>query len=115
MAASNIFEEALAMAAEKKKLHTLPNIYVHFSRLKYMVSKPVVSLVCVHNKITKYEEGKKKTKEKVEWKKVKIQIENFQLVDTCKFVSEFGELIKNAAKQILFKSYLVIKPYSFAV
>ncbi|GMN43372.1 hypothetical protein TIFTF001_012560 [Ficus carica] len=37
VAASNIFEEALAMAAEKKKLHTLPNIYVHFSRLKYMI------------------------------------------------------------------------------
>ncbi|EXB86586.1 hypothetical protein L484_010650 [Morus notabilis] len=37
VAASNIFEEALAMAAEKKKLHTLRIIYVHFSRLKHMI------------------------------------------------------------------------------
>lgn len=35
--ASNIYKEALEMAAEKKKLHTLPILYVHFSRLTYMV------------------------------------------------------------------------------
>ncbi|KAF7840405.1 Pre-mRNA-processing factor 39 [Senna tora] len=35
-AAFNIYKEALEMAAAKK-LHTLPILYVHFSRLKYMV------------------------------------------------------------------------------
>lgn len=36
-AASTIFREALEMAAEKKQLHTLPILYIHFSRLTYMV------------------------------------------------------------------------------
>ncbi|ONI10882.1 hypothetical protein PRUPE_4G074100 [Prunus persica] len=36
--ASNIYKEALEMAAEKKKLHTLPILYVHFSRLTYMMT-----------------------------------------------------------------------------
>lgn len=37
-AASTIFREALEMAAEKKQLHTLPILYVHFSRLTYMMT-----------------------------------------------------------------------------
>ncbi|KAL5577132.1 hypothetical protein UlMin_018831 [Ulmus minor] len=36
--ASSIYEEALEMAAAKKKLHYLPSLYVHFSRLKYMIT-----------------------------------------------------------------------------
>ncbi|PON41745.1 HAT (Half-A-TPR) repeat, partial [Parasponia andersonii] len=38
VAACNIFAEALAMAVLKKKSHTLPILYVHFSRLKYMIT-----------------------------------------------------------------------------
>lgn len=37
MAASKVYEEALEMAAVKKKLHSLPLLYIRFSRLKYMV------------------------------------------------------------------------------
>ncbi|PRQ29351.1 putative tetratricopeptide-like helical domain-containing protein [Rosa chinensis] len=37
-AASTIFREALAMAAEKKQSHTLPILYVHFSRLTFMMT-----------------------------------------------------------------------------
>lgn len=36
-AAFNLYLEALEMAAAEEKLHTLPSLYVHFSRLKYMV------------------------------------------------------------------------------
>ncbi|GAV79580.1 hypothetical protein CFOL_v3_23045 [Cephalotus follicularis] len=38
LAASEIFEEALEIAAAKNKLHALPMLYVHFSRLKYMTT-----------------------------------------------------------------------------
>ncbi|XP_059437546.1 pre-mRNA-processing factor 39-2 isoform X3 [Corylus avellana] len=34
-AASNVYKEALEMAAMKKMLHSLPILYVHFSRLTY--------------------------------------------------------------------------------
>ncbi|KAM1235269.1 hypothetical protein ACFX2J_004753 [Malus domestica] len=37
-AASNIYKEALEMAAEKKKMHALAILYVHFSRLIYMMT-----------------------------------------------------------------------------
>lgn len=35
--AFSIYKEALEMAAAEEKLHALPILYVHFSRLKYMV------------------------------------------------------------------------------
>lgn len=35
--AFSIYKEALKMAATEEKLHALPNLYVHFSRLKYIV------------------------------------------------------------------------------
>ncbi|XP_048318229.1 pre-mRNA-processing factor 39-2 isoform X1 [Ziziphus jujuba] len=38
MAASKVYEEALEMAAVKKKLHSLPLLYIRFSRLKYMIT-----------------------------------------------------------------------------
>ncbi|KAK9268077.1 hypothetical protein L1049_010516 [Liquidambar formosana] len=41
VAASNIYKRALEMAAKKQKLHTLPVLYVHFSRLKYMITGSV--------------------------------------------------------------------------
>ncbi|KAL9329484.1 hypothetical protein ACSQ67_004487 [Phaseolus vulgaris] len=34
--AFSIYKEALKMAATEEKLHALPNLYVHFSRLKYI-------------------------------------------------------------------------------
>lgn len=40
-AASNIFKEALAIAVEKQKFHILPNLYIHFSRLEYMITGSV--------------------------------------------------------------------------
>ena len=36
-AASNVYKEALEMAAMKKMTHSLSILYVHFSWLKYMV------------------------------------------------------------------------------
>ncbi|KAF5738297.1 hypothetical protein HS088_TW13G01193 [Tripterygium wilfordii] len=36
--ASNVFKEALKLAELKEKSHTLPNLYVHFSRLQYMIT-----------------------------------------------------------------------------
>ncbi|XP_062097878.1 pre-mRNA-processing factor 39-2-like isoform X2 [Humulus lupulus] len=38
VAATNMYEEALAMAELKKMMNTLPILYVHFSRLKYMIT-----------------------------------------------------------------------------
>ncbi|KAJ0016764.1 hypothetical protein Pint_10077 [Pistacia integerrima] len=38
LAACNVFKEALETAAEKKKLHILPILYVRFSRLQYMTT-----------------------------------------------------------------------------
>ncbi|KAF3449858.1 hypothetical protein FNV43_RR05937 [Rhamnella rubrinervis] len=38
MEASKIYEEAIEMAAMKKKLHILPVLYIRFSRLKYMIT-----------------------------------------------------------------------------
>ncbi|XP_028113670.1 uncharacterized protein LOC114311708 isoform X4 [Camellia sinensis] len=35
-AASNVYEKALEMAAEKQKLQSVPILYIHFARLKYM-------------------------------------------------------------------------------
>ncbi|CAK9139280.1 unnamed protein product [Ilex paraguariensis] len=40
-AASNVYEKALEMAAERKKLHAVPNLYIYFSRLKYMITGSV--------------------------------------------------------------------------
>ncbi|KAF4385970.1 hypothetical protein G4B88_031105 [Cannabis sativa] len=37
--ATNIYEEALKMAELNKNLDTLPILYVHFSRLKYMITE----------------------------------------------------------------------------
>ena len=48
MAASKIFEDALAMAKAKDKLHTLPSLYVHFSRLKRMVGKHTSPFESIH-------------------------------------------------------------------
>ncbi|CAJ1938427.1 unnamed protein product [Sphenostylis stenocarpa] len=39
--AFSIYKEALKMAAEEEKLHALPILYVHFSRLKYMSTNSV--------------------------------------------------------------------------
>ncbi|TKY60102.1 Pre-mRNA-processing factor 39 [Spatholobus suberectus] len=39
--AFSIFKEALKMAAAEEKLHALPILYVHFSRLKYMSTNSV--------------------------------------------------------------------------
>jgi hypothetical protein len=36
-AASNVYKEALEMASMKKMLHSLPILYIHFSRLTYTV------------------------------------------------------------------------------
>lgn len=36
-AASNVFKEALATAAQKQKFHILTTLYIYFSRLEYMV------------------------------------------------------------------------------
>ncbi|KAK4858685.1 hypothetical protein QYF36_020477 [Acer negundo] len=38
VAACNVYKEALETATEKKKLHILPTLYVHFSQLKYMTT-----------------------------------------------------------------------------
>lgn len=38
-AASDTFKNAIDMA-EKKKLHSLPSLFIHYSRLKYMVRNP---------------------------------------------------------------------------
>ncbi|PSS02958.1 Pre-mRNA-processing factor like [Actinidia chinensis var. chinensis] len=37
-AASSVYEKALAVAAERQKLHSVPILYIHFSRLKYMMA-----------------------------------------------------------------------------
>lgn len=37
VAASSIYEKALTLAAARQKLHTVPILYIHFSRLKYLV------------------------------------------------------------------------------
>ncbi|CAL5411669.1 unnamed protein product [Camellia sinensis] len=37
-AASNVYEKALEMAAEKQKLQSVPILYIHFARLKYMMT-----------------------------------------------------------------------------
>lgn len=42
-AASNVYKEALEMAAVEEKLQILPILYVHFSRLKYMVGSVYLS------------------------------------------------------------------------
>jgi pre-mRNA-processing factor 39 len=35
--AFSIYQEAIEIAAAEEKLHALPILYIHFSRLKYMV------------------------------------------------------------------------------
>uniref|UniRef100_A0A5B6ZIY4 Uncharacterized protein n=1 Tax=Davidia involucrata TaxID=16924 RepID=A0A5B6ZIY4_DAVIN len=40
-AAFHVYEKALEMAAERQKLHIIPNLYIHFSRLKYMITSSV--------------------------------------------------------------------------
>ncbi|CAL5409227.1 unnamed protein product [Camellia sinensis] len=40
-AASNVYEKALEMAAEKQKLQSVPILYIHFARLKYMMTGSV--------------------------------------------------------------------------
>ncbi|XP_052202218.1 pre-mRNA-processing factor 39-2 isoform X2 [Diospyros lotus] len=40
-AASSIYEKALELAAERQKLHSIPILYIHFSRLKYMMTGSV--------------------------------------------------------------------------
>ncbi|KAI8001984.1 Pre-mRNA-processing factor 39 [Camellia lanceoleosa] len=40
-AASNVYEKALEMAAEKQKLQSVPILYIHFARLKYMMTSSV--------------------------------------------------------------------------
>ncbi|KAH7839009.1 hypothetical protein Vadar_033672 [Vaccinium darrowii] len=37
-AAVSVYEKALALAAERQQLHSVPNLYIHFSRLKYMMT-----------------------------------------------------------------------------
>ncbi|XP_058196087.1 pre-mRNA-processing factor 39-2 isoform X3 [Rhododendron vialii] len=40
-AASSVYEKALAMAAERQKLHSVAILYIHFSHLKYMMTGSV--------------------------------------------------------------------------
>ncbi|KAA8514990.1 hypothetical protein F0562_018222 [Nyssa sinensis] len=46
-AAFHVYEKALETAAERQKLHTVPNLYIHFSRLKYMITNSVDAAIDV--------------------------------------------------------------------
>lgn len=47
-AAFNIYKEALEMAEAEEKMHALPILYVHYSRLKYTVGLIFPLLSCKH-------------------------------------------------------------------